>query len=452
MGSLCSIIIRTNNEERWIGSCLSAVYGQTYRDFEVILVDNESTDRTIEKARQFPITRVVTCRDYLPGKALNLGIRESKGNYIVCLSGHCIPVNEFWLANLVDSLESESTAAAAYGRQEPMAFSSDADKRDLLLVFGLDRKVQVKDSFFHNANSILRRELWDRVPFNDEVTNIEDRLWAREMLRLGYKIIYEPEARVFHHHGIHHNGNPERCANVVRIVESFEQDEKPGFLDAHHLNVISIIPAKGPGSLLGGRPALSYTVEFAKKSKRINRIYVSTDDENLAGIARDLGAEAPFIRPKSLSKDYIGLEEVFKYSLEKIEDSGIFPDLVVTLEPTFPFRPKGLIDAMIGRVVEDGMDTVIAAQPESRSLWHESENGSVRRLDSGYAPRQYKEKAFIGLKGLCCVTRAEIMREGRLLGDKVGLYEVDDPYSAIEVREEDDFRLAENILKLWLEQ
>jgi len=450
MERLCSIIIRTHNEERWIGSCLSAVYGQTFRDFEVILVDNESTDRTLEKARQFPIDRVVTCSDYLPGKALNIGIRASKGDYIVCLSGHCIPVNESWLSSLVDGLEDPSTAAV-YGRQEPMAFSSDADKRDLMLVFGLDRKVQTKDSFFHNANSILRRELWDRVPFNEEVTNIEDRVWAREMLRLGYEIIYEPEARVFHHHGIHHNGNPERCANVVRIVESLEADEKTGVFDDHHLSVVAIIPAKGPGSMLGGRPALAYTVEFAKKSKRISHVFVSTDDEALAGIARGLGAEAPFIRPESLSREYIGLEAVFKYSLDRIEESGIYPDLVVTLEPTFPFRPKRLIDAMVRRVVSDGLDTVIAAQPESRSLWHESEDGSVRRLDSGYAPRQYKEKAFVGLKGLCCVTRAEIIREGRLLGDKIGLYEVDNPYSAIEVREEDDFRLAENILKLWLE-
>ncbi|MBW1676564.1 MAG: glycosyltransferase [Deltaproteobacteria bacterium] len=448
MGRFCSIIIRTCNEERWIGPCLSGVFGQTYRDFEVIIVDNESTDRTIEKARQFPIAKVVTCTDFLPGKALNLGIRESKGEYIVCLSGHCIPVNEVWLANLVKNLDNPSVAAV-YGRQEPMAFSSDADKRDLLLVFGLDRRVQSKDSFFHNANSILRRELWEKVPFDEKVTNIEDRVWAKEMLKLGYTIVYEPEASVFHHHGIHHNGNPERCANIVRIVESLRENEKTRTLYAHDLNVVAIIPERGPGMMLGGKPALTYTIEFARASTHLKHIYVSTDDEALADIAKGLGAEAPFIRPESLSKDYVGLEAVYKYSLDKIEEMGIYPDLIVTLEPTFPFRPKGLIDDMIRRVVSDGLDTVIAAQPESRSLWHENEDGTVERLDSGYAPRKYKERAFVGLKGLCCVTRAEIMRQGRLLGDKVGIFEVDNPYSSIEVREADDFRLAEHIMKIW---
>ncbi|MBW2053761.1 MAG: glycosyltransferase family 2 protein [Deltaproteobacteria bacterium] len=449
MSKRCSIIIRTCNEERWIGSCLSSIYGQTYRNFEVILVDNESTDRTIEKARQFPIDGVVTCSDYFPGKALNIGIRKSKGEYIVCLSGHCIPVNDVWLANLVKNLDDDPALAGVYGRQEPMDFSSDADKRDLLLIFGLDRRVQSKDSFFHNANSILRRELWEKVPFDEEVTNIEDRIWAKEMLTLGYKLAYEPEASVYHHHGIHQNGNLERCTNVVRILEALGNGEKGGTLNISDLNIIAIVPAKGPGLVLGGKPVLFYTVTYAQTSRYVKHIYVSTDNENLAETAKSLGAEAPFIRPKSLSRDYVGLEAVFKYSLEKIEESRNYPDLVVTLEPTFPFRPHGLIDEMIKRVVTDGLDTVVAARRESRSLWQESEDGSLKRLDSGYAPRQYKERAFVGLKGLCCVTQAGIIRQGRLLGDKVGLYEVDNPYSHIEVREENDFRLAEQIMKTW---
>ena len=104
---------------------------------------------------------------------------------------------------------------------------------------------------------------------------------------------------------------------------------------------------------------------------------------------------------------------------------------------------------MIRRVLSDGLDTAIAAQRESRSLWRESEEGAFIRLDSGYAPRKYKERAFVGLKGLCCVTQTEYIRQGRLLGDNVGLFEVNNPYSHIEVREGDDIRLAEQVMKIW---
>ena len=58
------------------------------------------------------------------------------------------------------------------------------------------------------------------MPFNDQITNIEDRIWGQEMLNRGYKLLYEPEASVYHFHGIHQNGNPERLENVVKIIES----------------------------------------------------------------------------------------------------------------------------------------------------------------------------------------------------------------------------------------
>ena len=167
-----SIIIRTKNEERWITSCFEALLGQDYQDFEIIVVDNQSTDKTIEKIRQFPVEKIINITDYLPGKALNLGIERSVGRYIVCLSVHCIPIGRTWLKTMVSALEEDAEYAGVYGRQEPMSYSSPADKRDLLLLFGLDRKIQHKDSFFHNANSIIRRKCWEKVPFDPQITNI----------------------------------------------------------------------------------------------------------------------------------------------------------------------------------------------------------------------------------------------------------------------------------------
>ena len=79
----------------------------------------------------------------------------------------------------------------------------------------------------------------------------------------------------------------------------------------------------------------------------MNQVIVSTDDQRIADIAAACGAEVPFLRNKSLSEDYIDLERVVCYSLEKIEEIGIFPDLLVSMEVTFPFRPIGIIDKII---------------------------------------------------------------------------------------------------------
>ena len=74
---LGSIIIRTKNEERWIVSCLKSIFSQTYQNFEIIIVDNCSTDKTIEKAKQFKISKILKIKKFFPGKAINMGIKFS---------------------------------------------------------------------------------------------------------------------------------------------------------------------------------------------------------------------------------------------------------------------------------------------------------------------------------------------------------------------------------------
>jgi len=151
-----SIIIRTKNEERWIGHCLEEVFKQDFKDFEVILVDNSSTDHTVEVANRYALAGVIIIEKFLPGNALNQGIKASKGQFIVCLSAHCIPKESSWLSTLYANFADEPNLAGVYGRQLPVSFTDPVDKRDLLIVFGQDRRVQVKDYFFHNANSMLR--------------------------------------------------------------------------------------------------------------------------------------------------------------------------------------------------------------------------------------------------------------------------------------------------------
>ena len=100
-----SIIIRTKNEERWIGHCLKSIYSQTFKSFEVILVDNESSDHTVKIAKRYKVDKILKIKDFLPGKALNDGIRVSKGKFLVFISAHCIPKNNSWLANLRKNFE-----------------------------------------------------------------------------------------------------------------------------------------------------------------------------------------------------------------------------------------------------------------------------------------------------------------------------------------------------------
>jgi len=442
-----SIIIRTKNEERWITSCLQSIFKQSFKNFEIIIVDNQSNDKTLEKAKKFKISKILHIKDYLPGKALNLGIENSKGKYIVCLSAHAIPINNNWLKFLVNAIEENSKFAGVYGRQEPMSFSTDADKRDMFIVFGLDRKIQSNDSFFHNANSIIRKNVWNKIKFNSKVTNIEDRLWAQNIINKGYKILYEPKASVYHFHGIHQDGNIKRLNNVINIIETSQKKYKPGKINPKRKKIIAIIPVRGVLQKISKKYLIEHTIKAAKKSKFISEVFVSTDLKSTANIVKSLGAKCPFIRPEKLSDPSVNLDVVQKYSLQEIEKNGILPDLVVHLEETFPFRAVGLIDEMITKILEGGHDTVIAAKKEFGSIWHENEKNELNRIDMGDIPRDLKEKNLVGVKGLCCVTHPEFIRKGKLFGKKIGLFEYKNQIGGFEVRGKDNLLLASKIIK-----
>jgi len=238
-----------------------------------------------------------------------------------------------------------------------------------------------------------------------------------------------------------------RLRNVVKIIENQHKHKRPhGKLDANNLKILTLIPVRGLSRLINGKPQLLHTINAAKNSKYIDRIVVVTDSEKTGETARIHGAECPFIRPKSLSETHINLEIVQQYALEQIEDQGYLPDLVLHLEETFPFRPPGLLDRMIDKLLEGGYDSVVAAREEAGWLWHEEDDGSIKRLDSGDVPREFKEKSLIGLHGLGCITHPEFIRNGRILGQKTGLYKVGYPLAGFEVRDSISADLAIKLL------
>jgi CMP-N-acetylneuraminic acid synthetase len=420
---------------------------QSRRDYEVVLVDNESSDKTVDKALQYG-AKLVTIEKFLPGAAINRGIEASSGDIIVVLSGHCIPVNEDWLQNLVSELEDEQVAGV-YGRQEPLAFTPDLDKRDLLITFGLDRREQFKDSFFHNANSAFRRSVWERFPFDEAVTNIEDRIWAHAVQAEGFKIIYEPSASVYHYHGIHQEADPERCGSIIKIVESIDPPNtgtSGNRIDPSHLNVVLVVPVREEGlRTLGDKQLYEYSIEHAKASKFVKTIAVSTNLDAVADKATGAGADIVLRRSNGQSRFDVILELMMQASLQDLEQQGIIPDVVVMLEPTFPFRDEKILDLLISQYAHGGFDTVIPARVEYNSCWME-DDGAFRRMDDGYISREFKTPFYTGLKGLCCVCSPATVRSGNLFGENVGLYKLDDVFPMLEVRTDSDAQIAEALL------
>ncbi len=429
---LVSIIIRTKNEERWIEHCLSSIKNQTIKDHEIIIVDNNSEDFSVQVASKYS-DKIISVKEFLPGKAINSGVKASSGKYIAIISGHCIPKNNSWLEKLLEPLINDKTGkiAGVYGRQEPLSSSSALDKRDLTVVFGLDERTQKKDSFFHNANSAIPREIWDQFPFDEETTNIEDRLWGALVIQKGFHIHYTPQASVYHYHGINQGGKMDRAERIVDIIEDLEGPAASlSKLIIDKLNIIGLIPIKGEPTDFEGKNLLVKSIDYLKECKLISDIFVSTDNEETAQIARDIGGKSPFIRPPELSLPSVGLPEVLKFSLNEIEKIRKV-DLVVIVEENYPFRPKNLIENLIFNIIEGGYDTVCASIVEERSIWLDRSNNISPIGDNLMGSRNTKnEKIHINLFGLGAVTYVDNIRRTQILTNKLGLCPVPNyPYS-----------------------
>jgi 2-desacetyl-2-hydroxyethyl bacteriochlorophyllide A dehydrogenase len=196
-----SVVIRTFNEEKYLPALLDALNYQSLGDFETIVVDSGSLDRTREigaqKADQ--LLRIQN-HDFTFGHSLNVGISNASGRYIVIISAHTLPVDSEWLAKLIEPFHDGQTAMV-YGRQLGGETSKFSEIQDMRRTFGLNRAVLQPPKFFaNNANSAIRKDLWQQHRFDESLPGLEDIEWAKYWMERDYQVVYEPVAALYHIH------------------------------------------------------------------------------------------------------------------------------------------------------------------------------------------------------------------------------------------------------------
>ncbi|WP_300520252.1 glycosyltransferase family 2 protein [Aliiroseovarius sp.] len=199
---LASIVIRTLNEARYLGDLLAMIARQETAglDHEVVLIDSGSTDDTVKIAREHG-ARVTTIskQEFSFGRSLNMGCDFARGDILVFISGHCIPVDEHWLQNLCQPLI-DGVVSYAYGRQVGDDDSYFSERRIFAKYFPESSAVPQEGFFCNNANSAITREAWAAHRFDEELTGLEDMALAKVLVDAGHQVGYVAEASVFHHH------------------------------------------------------------------------------------------------------------------------------------------------------------------------------------------------------------------------------------------------------------
>jgi rhamnosyltransferase len=205
-----SIIIPTKNGGEDIGACLEAIYSQKGSGpFEVIVVDSGSTDKTLEIVGRYPVRlERIAPETFHHARTRNYAAGLAKGEALVFLSQDAIPASDTWLAAFLSNFN-EAGVGAVYGRQLPKAESGLERRSAFAVMYGGARIVKMpmdgidlghKYYHFSNANSAIRRKVWEATRFPDDLKVFEDVGIAKRILDSGWSIVYEPEAAVYHSH------------------------------------------------------------------------------------------------------------------------------------------------------------------------------------------------------------------------------------------------------------
>lgn len=222
------------------------------------------------------------------------------------------------------------------------------------------------------------------------------------------------------------------------------------------MTTLALIPARGGSKgvarknlrLVGGRSLLARAIDAARQSRMVDRIVVSTDDEEIAAEARRCGAEVPILRPAELASDKSAIEPAIAHAIDNFESTAVLPvQTLVLIEPTSPFRNAGHVRAAIERFQAGDCRSVISVCPLERKpenifaksggileRYIRNATPHVRRQDMGHLCRLNSAVYVVG--------RDTFKETGRLIVEPVGFVEMSGMES-INIDEELDLVVAE---------
>jgi YrbI family 3-deoxy-D-manno-octulosonate 8-phosphate phosphatase len=216
------------------------------------------------------------------------------------------------------------------------------------------------------------------------------------------------------------------------------------------MDILALIPARGGSKGIprknirpfAGYPLIVWSIAAAKQSRQVTRVIVSTDDEEIASVAREFGVETPFMRPAKFAEDNTTDLPVFEHALQWLAEHETYqPEMIVQLRPTSPIRPRGLVDDAIRILLEhkdaDSVRGVVPAGQNPHKMWRISgESGPMKNLldvpgiEEPYnAPRQILPPIYWQTGHIDAIRTETITKGGSMSGGVIYPIVIDSRYT-----------------------
>ncbi len=225
------------------------------------------------------------------------------------------------------------------------------------------------------------------------------------------------------------------------------------------MRILCVVPARGGSKgvprknlrVVGGKPLIVWTLERALATRPAMDVVVSTDDEEIAAVARAAGALVPFLRPADLARDTTPTEPVVRHAIAQARQADAAPDAVMLLQATSPVRLPGTLSRAVAQLEATGVDSLVGVVPQAPFIWTEGTadagptsaydvTARPRRQDLTPATLRYRETGSLYL------TRTWVYDElDNRIGGRVGLFVMDE-LEGIDVDTELDLEVADRTL------
>lgn len=231
------------------------------------------------------------------------------------------------------------------------------------------------------------------------------------------------------------------------------------------MEVLGLITARGGSkgiphknmAMVAGRPLLAYTCEAALGSRRLSRVVLSTDDDEIASAGGEMGVEVPFLRPGDLSTDEATSLDVVRHAVDWLDrHQDWLPGIVVLLQPTSPLRSSRHIDDAVGLLEATGADTIVSVV----EVQHQFSPSKLMRCEGdrlvpfrdgdagGRIPRRQDLPRLFARNGPAVLaTRVEHLRAGHGFYDGVVAPLVMTKLSSVDIDDLEDLRVAEALIR-----
>lgn len=434
-----SIYVVNHNYSKFIAQAIDSVINQTYKDFELLIIDDGSTDHSrevIEKYRELSKVSIIYQKNKGITVTNNIALRHSKGRYLMRLDA-----DDYLDKNALMIMAHEIEQNEDVGMVFPDYFLVDESGQEIEVYRRHDfASVSMYDQPAHGACTLIRKDCLESMGGYEEKLRAHDgyELWIRFIKQFKVSNIRLP-LFYYRKHGNSITSNKNR---IIKVREEIFQIHTQNI----EMNGVAIIPIRATEenrelclTELKGKKVVDWTLDAALNSKYLRQCIVSTDDNEIADYIKKVYGSKVTVskRDNQLARKNIPLESVLKELMDQIR---IDLNTYVFLPIETPFRGSKEIDSAIEVMKLFDADSVIGVRSEVDGFYFH-DGGGLKPIRSSERLRLEREELYRDVGAIKLVRKEFFQKNLKILGGKIGHLLMSD-YSSINLREPFGMQLA----------